>query len=91
MKTVRKNITLPITAYETINNYAKKCGMSFSEFLRDTALKTIIQNEKLSLLEYIKTNCSYVDEIEQKEIEDLNIDFDDVEGKEITLDEFLQD
>ena len=64
MKTVRKNITLPITAYETINNYAKKCGMSFSEFLRDTALKTI---------------------------EDLNIDFDDVGGKEITLDEFLQD
>lgn len=51
-------------------------------------MKTIIKNiplpnENSSLLEYFKTNCSYVDEIEQKEIEDLNIHFDDVRGKEI--------
>lgn len=91
MNTIRKNITLPITAYEIINDYAKKCGMSFSEFLRDTALKAIAKSEDLSLLEYINANCAYVDKNEQEEIEALNIDFDDLSGKELNLDELLQD
>lgn len=90
MNTIRKNITLPVTAYETINDYAKKCSMSFSEFLRDTALKAIVKSENLSLLEYINANCDYMDSNEQKEIEVLNIDFDDLSGKELTLDELLQ-
>ena len=90
MNTIRKNITLPATAYETINNYAKKCGMSFSEFLRDAALKAIVKSENLSLLEYINTNCEYMDKHEQEEIETLNINFDDLSGKELTLDELLQ-
>ena len=77
-------------SYETINNYAKKCGMSFSEFLRDAALKAIVKSENLSLLEYINTNCEYMDKHEQEEIEALNIDFDDLSGKELTLDELLQ-
>lgn len=89
MNTIRKNITLPVTAYETINNYAQKCGMSFSEFLRETALKAIDQNEKLSLLEYLNKNCSYVDTQEQAEIEALELDFEQFDGKEITLDELL--
>ena len=91
MNTIRKNITLPVTAYETINDYAKKCGMSFSEFLRDTALKAIAKSENLSLLEYINTNCTYLDKNEQEEIEALNIDFDNLSGKELNLDELLQD
>lgn len=91
MNTVRKNITLPAETYETINDYAKKCGMSFSEFLRETALKTIAKNENLSLLEYINSNCSYVNNEEQEEIEALNIDFGNINGKELTLDELLQD
>lgn len=90
MNTIRKNITLPVATYETINNYAKKCGMSFSEFLRDTALKAIVQKENLSLLEYINANCSYMDRYEQKEIEAMNIDFDNLSGEELTLDELLQ-
>lgn len=90
MNTVRKNITLPASTYEIINNYAKKCGMSFSEFLRETALKTISINENLSLLEYINANSSYMDNEEQKEIESLKINFDDIDGKGITLDELLQ-
>lgn len=90
MNTVRKNITLPVATYETINNYAKKCGMSFSEFLRDAALKAIVKSENLSLLEYINANCEYMDKHEQEEIESLNIDFDDLRGKELTLDELLQ-
>lgn len=90
MDTIRKNIALSVQAYETINDYAKKCGMSFSEFLRDTALKTIVKNENLSLLEYINANCTYIDSKEQEEIEALNIDFENLDGKELTLDELLQ-
>ena len=91
MNMVRKNITLSATAYETINDYAKKCGMSFSEFLRDTALKAIAKSENLSLLEYINANCTYMDKHEQEEIEALNIDFDNLSGKELNLDELLRD
>ena len=90
MNTIRKNITLPVSVYETINDYAKKCGMSFSEFLRDAALKAIAQNEELNLLEYINSNCIYVDNGEQEEIESLNLDFDEFTGKELSLDELLQ-
>lgn len=91
MNTIRKNITLPASAYETINDYAKKCGMSFSEFLRDTALKAIEKSQNLSLLEYINANCAYLDQKEQEEIEMSGIDFEDLSGKELTLDELLQD
>lgn len=90
MNTIRKNITLPVNTYETINNYAKKCGMSFSEFLRDTAIKEIAKSEKMSLIEYVHANSSYMDQEEQEEIEALNIDFDNLSGKELTLDELLQ-
>ena len=65
--------------------------MSFSEFLRDTALKAIAKSENLSLLEYINANCTYMDKHEQEEIEALNIDFDNLSGKELSLDELLQD
>lgn len=91
MNMIRKNITLPVTTYETINNHAKKCGMSFSEFLRTSALKAIVNSENSSLLEYINANCAYMDRNEQEEIEALNIDFDNLSGKELTLDELLQD
>lgn len=87
--TIRKNITMPINVYEIINDYAKKTGMSFSEFLRDTALKVIVRKEDLSLLDYINSNCSFVDEKEQEEIEAMNIDFNDLSGRELTLDELL--
>lgn len=90
MNTIRKNITLPVSAYNIINNYAQKCGMSFSEFLRETALNAIEKSEESSLLEYINANCDYMDSSEQAEIEALNIDFDDLSGKELTLDELLQ-
>lgn len=90
MSTIRKNITLPAEAYEAINDFARKCGMSFSEFLRESALAAIVKSENMSLLEYINANCVCVDDFEQKEIEALNIDFDDLSGKELTLDELLQ-
>lgn len=90
MNTIRKNITLTKSVYETINNYAKKRGMTFSEFLRETALQEIDRSEQMSLLEYINNNCAYLSPQEQKEIESLNIDFNDLSGKELTLDEILQ-
>ncbi len=90
MNTIRKNITLPVSAYNIINNYAQKCGVSFSEFLRETALNAIEKSEESSLLEYINANCDYMDSSEQAEIGALNIDFDDLSGKELTLDELLQ-
>lgn len=42
------------------------------------------------LLDQINANCAYVDKQEQEEIESLNINFDDLSGKELTLDEILQ-
>ena len=90
MATIRKNITLPVDVYEAINAYAKRSGVSFSEFLIDTAMKAISKQEDASLLDYMQAKTFYVDREEQKEIEDLNIDFDNLDGKEITLDEFLQ-
>ena len=89
MATIRKNITLPVDVYEAINEYAKKSGVSFSEFLRETAMKVISKQEDVSLLAYMQSKTSYIDREEQEEIEDLNIDFDNLEGKEITSDEFL--
>lgn len=41
------------------------------------------------MLDYINANCDYVDEQEQEEIESLNINLDDLSGKELTLDEIL--
>lgn len=48
------------------------------------------KSENSNLLEYLDANCDYVDRNEQEEIEALNIDFDDLSGKELTLDELLQ-
>lgn len=48
------------------------------------------KSENSNLLEYLGANCDYVDRNEQEEIEALNIDFDDLSGKELTLDELLQ-
>lgn len=90
METVRKNITLPIDAYERIIEYAKKNGISFSEFLREAAMNAISKEEEAGLLNYIVSNCDYVDPAEQEELEALSINFDELDGKEITLNELLQ-
>lgn len=41
-------------------------------------------SENPSLLEYLNANCEYADSTEQAEIEALNIEFDDLSGKELT-------
>lgn len=90
MKTIRKNITLPEQIYKTINVYTQKRGVSFSEFLRESALERIRKNEDSSLLEYLNKNCDYVDDNEQEEINNLKLNFADINGKELSLNELLQ-
>ncbi|WP_449675219.1 hypothetical protein ACTQKJ_01270 [Eggerthellaceae bacterium PR-HUZ602407-17] len=90
MKTIRKNITLPEQIYKTISIYAQKRGVSFSEFLRESALEKISKNEDSSLLEYLNKNCDYVDDNEQEEIKSLKLNFADGSGKELSLNELLQ-
>ena len=89
--TLRKNITLSKDEYETISLFAKKQGLSFSEFLRTAALKVAKKSEDLDLLDFVTKNSEFVSAEEQKEFDKMNIDFNDIEGKELTIDEVLQD
>lgn len=47
------------------------------------------KRDDISLLEYLNTNCPQIDDDEQKEIESLNLHFDDLNGYEVTLDELI--
>ena len=91
-RSIRRNITLSPAENEIINNFIKKQGVSFSEFLRFSALKNIKESENLSLKEYLDRYCEKVDEKEQKELDELmkNINLEEDEGSEITLEDFLQ-
>ena len=91
-RSIRRHITLSPTENEIINNFIKKQGISFSEFLRFSALKNIKESENLSLKEYLDRYCEKVDEKEQKELDELmkNINLEEDEGSEITLEDFLQ-
>ena len=91
-RNIRRHITLSPTENEIINNFIKKQGVSFSEFLRFSALKNIKESENLSLKEYLDKYCEKVDEKEQKELDELmkNINLEEDEGSEITLEDFLQ-
>ena len=91
-RSIRRHITLSPAENEIINNFIKKQGVSFSEFLRFSALKNIKESENLSLNEYLDRYCEKVDEEEQKELDELmkNINLEEDEGSEITLEDFLQ-
>ena len=91
-RNIRRHITLSPAENEIINNFIKKQGVSFSEFLRFSALKNIKESENLSLKEYLDRYCEKVDEEEQKELDEVmkNINLEEDEGSEITLEDFLQ-
>ena len=91
-RNIRRHITLSPAENEIINNFIKKQGVSFSEFLRFSALKNIKESENLSLKEYLDRYCEKVDEKEQKELNEMrkNINLEEDEGSEITLEDFLQ-
>ena len=91
-RSIRRHITLSPTENEIINNFIKKQGVSFSEFIRLSALKSIKESENLNLKEYLDRYCEKVDEKEQKELDEMrkNINLEEDEGSEITLEDFLQ-
>ena len=85
---VRKNITLKQEDYDLISNFILKKGYNFSEFLRETALKRIKQ-EEISLLNFLNSNISLLSKKEQLEIDSKNIDFSDISGEELKLEDIL--
>lgn len=87
--TVRKHISLKEDEYELIEKNARLLGLSFSEFLRKSALLFIQQKEELSLAEFLNKNCEYVSKEEQTEIDAMNIDYSDLDGEEININELL--
>ena len=91
-RSIRRHITLSPAENEIINNFIKKQGVSFSQFIRLSALKSIKESENLNLKEYLDRYCEKVDEEEQKELDELmkNINLEEDEGSEITLEDFLQ-
>lgn len=88
-QTIRKNITIKEDAYNIINEYAKKQGISFSEMLWKSAIQKINNDEEMDLLSFMQENCKYVTEEEQIELDEMNVDFSDCSGKELSLDELL--
>ncbi len=87
--TVRKSITLKEDEYEIIKEYTKKIGMSFSEFIRKSSLSVIKQEEDLALSEFMNKHLEQVSKEEQEEIDALNIDFSNKNGKEMSINDFL--
>ena len=91
-RSIRRHITLSPAENEIINNFIKKQGVSFSQFIRLSAFKSIKESENLNLKEYLDRYCEKVDEKEQKELNEMrkNINLEEDEGSEITLEDFLQ-
>ena len=89
-KYLRKNISMKIEDIDTINDYIQKTNDTFSNFLVKAALKYINDQDNLELLEFLNNNCEYVSDSEQNYLDSLDIVFSETNGKEITLDDFLQ-
>ena len=87
--TIRKNITLKQEDYDLISNFILKKGYNSPEFLRETALKRIKQEEEISLLDFLNSNISLLSKEEQLEIDSKNIDFSDINGEELKLEDAL--
>ncbi|WP_036459100.1 hypothetical protein [Mycoplasma leonicaptivi] len=87
--TIRKNITLKQEDYDLISNFISKKGYNFSEFLRETALQRIKQEEETSLLDFLNSNISSLSKEEQLEIDNKNIDFSDISAVELKLEDVL--
>ncbi len=86
---IRKNISLADSEYQVISDFAKKNGYSFSELLRNATLDYIHKEEELDLVKFLNAHLDFVSEEEQREIDDLNIDFNNLNGEELSIDDFL--
>lgn len=87
---IRKNITLTQEQNNMIEKAAKINGVSFSEFLRNSAIKEIKRQNDLDLAEFLKTNCKKASDEEQEEFESIDFDLFDVDDfEELSIDELL--
>ena len=87
---IRKNITLTKEQNNLIEKAAKIKGVSFSEFLRNSAINEIKRQNELDLAEFLKANCKNASDEEQKEFESMGFEsYDMGDFEEISLDELL--
>lgn len=90
MSMLRKNITISKEDYQVIKDFSRKTGISFSELLRRGTLNYVKEFEKRDLAKFLKDNCPYASEEEQKEFEDFMKTYDDSdEGRELTVNDIL--
>lgn len=85
---LKKEIAFASDDYEAIHQYCEKTGKSLSEFLIEAAFHEIERLEENNLLQYLINHVPFVSKEEQKEIDELELDFTKV-GKEITWDDIL--
>ncbi len=86
---IRKNISLADSEYQIIYDFARKNGYSFSEILRKATLDYIHREEELDLVNFLNAHLDFVSEEEQREIDALNINFNNLDGEELSIDDFL--
>lgn len=87
---IRKNITLTKEQNSLIEKAAKIKGVSFSEFLRNSAINEINRENERDLAEFLKANCKNASDEEQKEFESIDFEsYDTSDFEELSLDELL--
>ncbi len=86
---VRKHITLAEDDYQIIYDFALKNGFTFSELLRQSALNFIKKSESIDLLDYMNANLSAISQEEREELDALDIDFNDLNGVELRIEDVL--
>ncbi len=86
---VRKHITLSENEYQIIYDYAIKNGLTFSELIRQSTLNFIKKSENIDLLEYMNNNLKAVSTEEREELDALDIDFNDLNGVELKVEDVL--
>ena len=87
---IKKNITIPEEDFKVIDQFSKKSGKSFSEFLRIAAKEYIKIQENLDLKEFLLANCEYASKEEEENILKIIKDFDSEDrGRKVKLDELL--
>ena len=80
---VRKTITIFNEDYEFIKKYANSINKSVSEVMRVFTIKQIEEEQNQNLLDFLNNNCTFVSQEEQADFDKMNIDFDDISGKEV--------
>lgn len=87
--TIKKTITIPKQDFEAINSYAKETGYSFSEIVQKATKALIHRSKEMTLAEYLNSYCEAVSDEEQADFDKMQIDFDNIDGREILPNELL--